>query len=164
MSTNAGASPYRAAIERAAIEADLEPALVEAVVLQESSGHADAFRHEPAYYERYVRNVSRWADWEPRRVASSYGLMQVMYPTALQAGWSGEPEELFRIDVNLRVGCVVLSSLVKQFANDLHTALGAYNAGPGNAGSIAAHAYADSVMAKYRRLRGNYDTPSTVNA
>lgn len=155
---------YRAQIRIAAVAHGLDPYLVEAVVENESSGRADAFRYEPVYYERYVRNSPRWDDWVPRRVASSYGLMQVMYLTALDTGWKGEPEELFIITTNLEVGCTVLARLAMRFNNDIALMLGGYNAGPGGANSLAGVTYAKRVMRIYDRLRvlDNGDAPIKV--
>jgi soluble lytic murein transglycosylase-like protein len=85
------ASVYRPQIERIAGRYDLDPVLVEAVVWTESTDHTDAFRPEPNFYRRYLKGKPEWAGWVPRRISSSYGLMQVMYTTAILNGWAGEP-------------------------------------------------------------------------
>ena len=145
-------SPYREAIRSAAIVVGLDARLVEAVVLQESGGRADAFRYEAGYFARYLATNPRFAEWEPRRVASSYGLMQVMYPTALDLGFRGEPEELFRIALNLQLGSTLLAKLLARFAGSVPMALAAYNGGPGNVQQVKPRRYAEQVLGRYRAL------------
>jgi soluble lytic murein transglycosylase-like protein len=152
-------SPYRAVIERAAADHDLDPLLVEAVVWQESSGMADAFRYEPGYWERYCKNDPRWTGWEPRRVASSYGLMQLMYPTALDTGYVGEPEGLFDINTNVQLGCRLLAKLLAHWNGDVLKALASYNGGLGGVNRSQPMHYAHQVATRYERYRA-LATPS----
>jgi soluble lytic murein transglycosylase-like protein len=118
--------------------------LVEAVVWTESTDHTDAFRPEPNFYRRYLKGKPEWAGWVPRRISSSYGLMQVMYTTAILNGWAGEPEELFLPEIGLTAGCARLRYLfawagrVAEPQADadviLSTTLAAYNGGQGGNG------------------------------
>lgn len=124
-------TPYRAEIEAAAKAHGLEPDLVEAVVMTESSGHTDAFRWEPNFYAKYLAGKPQWADWAPRRVASSYGLMQVMYVVARELGFTGEPELLFVPRVGLDWGCRKLATLLAWSGGNVLQALAAYNGGKG---------------------------------
>jgi soluble lytic murein transglycosylase-like protein len=146
-------SPYREEIRRAAWKHGLDPLLVEAIVWQESAGRADAFRFEPAYYDRYVAGKPEWATWEPRRVASSYGLMQIMYLTALAHEWSGPPEGLFDIPTNLDIGCRILRRLLETFKFDVLKGLAAYNGGPGGVTRPLPLRYAREVRDRYARLQ-----------
>jgi soluble lytic murein transglycosylase-like protein len=146
-------SPYREAIVVAANNYGLDPLLVEAVVQQESSGRADAFRHEPAFWARYCAMKAQYRTEDPRRIASSYGLMQVMYPTAYGVGFRGQPEELFGIETNLDIGCRVLKSLLVRTSGDLRAALASYNGGPAGATATIPLRYADEVLARYRQLQ-----------
>lgn len=152
-------SPFREEIAKAAARHGLDPWLVEAVVQQESSGKADAFRFEPGYYERYIKKNPKWKGWEPRRVASSYGLMQVMYPTAVEHGFDQDPEALFLIPVNLEIGCRVLKRLIERFSGDVKTALSAYNGGPAGISRPVPRQYAHIVFLRYETLRGSPDRP-----
>jgi soluble lytic murein transglycosylase-like protein len=122
---------YRTEIEGAAHEHGLEPDLVEGVVLTESSGRTDAFRYEPGFYERYLKGRPAWKDQIPRRISSSYGLMQVMYTTAVEHGFTGEPEELFIPKRGLDMGCTILAHLMEWSELDPMKALAAYNGGKG---------------------------------
>lgn len=138
-------TPYRSQIETAAKAYWLDPNVVEAVVLTESSGHTDAFRFEPDFWTRYLKDKPEYASAIPRRVSSSYGLMQVMYTTACERGYRGEPEILFVPHINLAYGCKHLAHLVQWAGGNIDKALAAYNAGKGNWDSLAGQAYAARV-------------------
>lgn len=161
---------FRAAIEHAAATHGLDPDLVEAVVEQESAGRWFAYRYEPAFYTRYLMNKPEWRGREPREVAASYGLMQVMFTTAIENGFRGAPWDLFRPDVALDLGCKHLARLVAAMRarytggtvgaenTILRSALASYNGGTrGNEPDGAPdrnHAYADAVMARYTAIKG----------
>lgn len=146
---------YRSLIEETAACRGVDPDLLEALVSVESSGRADAFRHEPGYYRRYLAGKPEWAGKIPRRVSSSYGLCQIMYPTALQYGFTPtyEPEMLFLPATNLDLGAKILAALLKKYGGDAHAALQAYNGGPGSVGSAATIAYADKVLRRMAALK-----------
>jgi len=124
---------YRTEIRAAAAQFGLDPLLLEAQVLAESSGNADAFRFEQAFWNNYLKNKAEWASSVPRRVSSSYGLMQIMYPVAKEIGFTGEPEELFVPTVNLQWGCKKFRQLLNWAGGDVVKALVAYNGGKGSA-------------------------------
>lgn len=155
---------YTALIAEVALAYKLEPVLVEAVVLKESAGNTDAFRFEVNFYNRYLKVAPEWA-WarqkyaNPRRISSSYGLMQVMWVVALEEGYSKDvpPEGLFVPKVGLVYGCRRLQKLMlwaKGFPavdpdNQLLAALASYNGGRGGntPGSILRNgAYARDVL------------------
>lgn len=146
-------NPYRGAIEEAARKAGLDPDLVEAVCWQESNFRADAFRFEPGFWEKYLRQNSVYASAVPRRVASSYGLMQIMYPAAREAGFVGEPEGLFVPEVNLSWGCKILANLLSWAQGQEQQALAAYNGGRRNWRGSLPTAYARSVATKLSFVR-----------
>ncbi len=159
---------YHAEIAAAAAKHGLDPDLVAAVVDQESNGWASAYRYEPDFFDRYLKNNPLYADRNPREVSASYGLMQIMYPTAVDAGFSGQPWELFAPTVNLEWGCRVLSGLMR-WARSLYTglsseasgvvtrsALAAYNGGKGKnapTGVLRNRAYADEVLMRYAKIK-----------
>lgn len=107
----------------------LTPDVVEAVVRTESSGQAHAYRHEPGYWERYCKRHPVFSKGEPARIASSYGLMQVMYPTAYSLGFRGAPEELFVPETSLLYGLLLLRDNLRWSQGRLDAALAAYNGG-----------------------------------
>jgi len=122
---------YRAEIETFASRHDLNPNVIEAIVLVESAGKAHAFRHEPGFWRRYMQGKPEWDGAIPERVSSSYGLMQIMYTTALQQGFDDQPEYLFVPTINLEYGCKHFRWLLN-WANDELKAIAAYNGGKGN--------------------------------
>lgn len=133
LATSMTRTDYRKEIEGAAHEHGLDPNLVEAVVICESSGRTDAFRFEPGFYERYIKGKPIWSGLNPRRIASSYGLMQVMYTTALEHGYPyPEPEKLFIPEVGLDWGCCVLAAFCEWAEGDVMKTLASYNGGKGN--------------------------------
>lgn len=120
---------------------DLDPVLVEAVVFTESNGKTNAFRYEPAFWDRYMRDKPEWDGANPQRVSASYGLMQVMFVTAIElAGMerTEPPEYLFVPLIGLEAGCRVLRERLTWAKGDVDAALAAYNGGKmGNAPGTA---------------------------
>lgn len=143
---------YRREIVQAAREHGLDPNLVEAVVVIESSGRTDAFRYEPGFWDRYLRTNVDYLGEVPRRVSSSYGLMQVMAPVARELGLTREPEYLFVPSVGLHFGCLKLANLLKWAQGDTAKALEAYNGGKGSVGSQATKRYAAKVIQKWDEI------------
>jgi soluble lytic murein transglycosylase len=106
--------PYRQWVEAAAAEFSLSPALLWAVMREES-------RFQPAVVSR----------------VGALGLMQIMPATgkSIAAALETEPggDELLSPEVNIRFGAYYLRDMLERFGNDLDMALAAYNAGPANA-------------------------------
>ncbi|MGC2854125.1 lytic transglycosylase domain-containing protein [Novispirillum sp. DQ9] len=94
------------------IPADVEPALVHALIRQESNFHATV-----------------------RSSAGAIGLMQIMPATAKlvakQVGVPHNPESLDTPAYNVRLGSAYLEDLVRRFSGSYPLALAGYNAGPG---------------------------------
>ncbi len=159
---------YRPEIENAAAAHGLDADLVAALVEAESNGWASAFRYEPDFWTRYLAHNPRYKDRNPREVSASYGLCQVMYPTAVDHGFTGEPWELFAPTVSLEYGCRVLAKLMawaraqytglasKEAVSVTRAALASYNGGKGGNdpnGPLRNREYVDRVMEKYDRIR-----------
>ncbi len=104
--------PYESAVGAAASLTKLEPALIYAVIRQESLYRPDA-----------------------ASAAGAVGLTQVMPATArrIAAAWN-EPEpqraDLLTPAVNIKLGAAELRDLVSRFEEQLPVGLAAYNAGP----------------------------------
>jgi soluble lytic murein transglycosylase-like protein len=147
----------RPLIAQAAKEHGLEPLVVEAVVVVESSGLAHAYRYEPGYWTRYLADQDEYKSLNPRRVSASYGLMQVMYPTARQHGFpaTADPELLFVPTFNLKYGCLHLMSLMDWSGGILAQALAAYNGGKRGNGfpPYRNQHYVHKVLAAWDRLK-----------
>lgn len=146
-------STYRKEIEFAAKQVGLDPDLVEGVMLQESSARADAFRVEPEFYAKYLASLPFYASFNnPRRVGSSYGLMQIMFSTAREYGYTGAPEGLFDIETNLKLGAKILASLLRK-TGDVAMALAAYNGGLGGTNKPIPRAYAAQVLGRIHAIK-----------
>ena len=154
---------YRPILTPIANAYTLDPRLVEAVVWTESRGQADAFRFEPKFWERYLAKLPEYKGTVPRRVSSSYGLMQIMYVTAKELGFSDEPERLFLVKENLHWGCRKLQQLTTWAAGfptvpydlRLQAICASYNGGRGGntpGTELRNQKYADRVLATYREL------------
>ena len=130
---------YRPLIEAVATQHGLPPLLVAAVAQRESAFKADAFRHEPQFWVRYMKSSPQYHHLHPRRYASSYGLMQPMWVVAVEEGLdqARPPEVLFVPEESLEYGCRRLRKCLdwaKQFVGAsekeaLLSGLAAYNGG-----------------------------------
>jgi soluble lytic murein transglycosylase-like protein len=145
-------TPYRSLIEHAAARYRLDPNLVEAVCIAESSGLTSAFRYEPGFYTRYLKGKPEYAGMIPQRVSSSYGLLQVMYTTAQQYGYQEPPEHLFVPETGLKYGCLHLAAMVDWAGGNVRQALAGYNGGKGNWKADQPQRYASRVLALYRSV------------
>lgn len=127
---------YAKEIERAAREADIDPALVHAIVFVESRYNAKA-----------------------RSPKGAIGLMQVLPETAARFGVRDPGHSA---EANLRAGTRYLRALMTLFDNRLDLVLAAYNAGEnavlGHGRAIPPYAetraYVPAVLTKYGEWRG----------
>ncbi len=124
-------------IDQAAQQLRISQALLEAVIHEESGGDPDAFPEHP------------------ERDGASFGLMQLLLPTARMVGFTGKAPQLFGPDMNIRLGAAYLASLVHQYTLP-DVALVAYNGGPGAAWRYTHHlpagpaaGYSRTVMALF---------------
>jgi soluble lytic murein transglycosylase-like protein len=130
---------------RAAAAQALDPALVCAVVEQESGWNPWAMRYEPAFFAKYVANLytnNKISASEAYARGFSWGLMQVMGQVARETGFDAaflsalcDPEQ------GLATGCKVLRKKFNAMAGDMTRALLAWNGG-------ANPAYAAQVLAR----------------
>jgi len=94
----------------AAAKHALDPALVCAVVEQESAWDTHAIRYEPAFRTRYVAPLKLTPTEEIAR-SISWGLMQVMGQVAREHGFDGKfLSALCEPAAGLDIGCAVLAS------------------------------------------------------
>ncbi len=103
----------------------LDPALVCAVIEQESSWNPYAMRYEPTFFSRYVAPLytnNKITASEAWARGFSWGLMQVMGHVAREHGFAaGEHpflSELCDPEQGIAVGCRVLSAKLALAAND----------------------------------------------
>jgi soluble lytic murein transglycosylase-like protein len=118
---------------KAAAAHNLDPALVCAVVEQESSWNPWAMRYEPFFFAKYVSTLytnNKITASEAYARGFSWGLMQVMGQTARELGFDAtflstlcDPEQ------GLTIGCKLLRKKLDAMANDTTRALQAWNGG-----------------------------------
>ena len=133
------------AARKAAATQSLDPALVCAVVEQESGWNPWAIRYEPLFFAKYVAGLytnNKVSASEAYARGFSWGLMQVMGQVAREAGFDSlylsalcDPEQ------GLAVGCKVLRKKFDAASGDTTRALLAWNGG-------ANPAYAAQVLAR----------------
>lgn len=143
--------PWRDRICRIARAYSLDPFLVAAVVVQESEGNTFAIRPEMGFWARYLPGIMKlfqrtpskrddqWAAF-PQLASASYGLMQVLYVTAIELGAVlMYPTELCNPDVGLEYGCRKLADCLHRANGDVGVALRLYNGGFYYAGDVLGH-------------------------
>uniref|UniRef100_A0A6M3JRC3 Putative transglycosylase n=1 Tax=viral metagenome TaxID=1070528 RepID=A0A6M3JRC3_9ZZZZ len=165
---------WDALIQSAAMEAGIDPSILAAVVAIESKGNPRATRYEPAYQRRYVEpNSALMAlPWGARRIATSYGLGQMMYPTALEVGLPSTtaPEALFDPALNLRLSARYLAKCLRRSSGNVEDAISRYNSGQplSKAPAYTRGEHLPRFRAAWARARGQVlsslvsFTPSTV--
>jgi soluble lytic murein transglycosylase-like protein len=130
---------------KAAAAQSLDPALVCAVVEQESAWNPWSMRYEPAFFAKYVASLytnNKVSASEAYARGFSWGLMQVMGQVARENGFDAlflsalcDPEQC------LAVGCKVLRKKFDAMAGDTTRALLAWN-------GSANPSYAPQVLAR----------------
>lgn len=137
----------------------IAPSLLAAVITQESDGRENAYRYEPAFYNRYIKGNRDWMRHkyynQPRVISASYGLCQLMFTTAWQYATPSEREQmianyniLYNPAFNMELGCRLIKYLWNKYGNR-RDVLAAYNAGEGcvKRKCSAGYRYAGSVLA-----------------
>jgi soluble lytic murein transglycosylase-like protein len=144
----------RALIEKIALTVGLPVDHLAAQVLVESSGDPNAFRYEHAFFVSYIKDnpAAKGYRFGPL-AACSYGLLQILYETALEIGFIGRPEYLFDPEVGLTAGAKHMKKTWDWAGGtlaDYPRALSAYNGGQGlarKAPPFANQSYIDKVYA-----------------
>jgi soluble lytic murein transglycosylase-like protein len=113
---------------------------------------------DPALGFRLVKIESDFKR-EARSAAAAFGYTQLQVATARFYEPAITEQKLLDRDVNLRLGFRFLNDLMKQYRNDMHLALLAYNRGPGRVDQILAqggdpkNGYSEAVLNGYRAPR-----------
>lgn len=121
-------SAHRPDILTTAARYHLDPYLLEAQVWVESSDNPFAFRYESSFYTTYLKAKPFWSAWGPL-AACSYGLLQILFATAVEDGFAKRPEELFVPIIGLDAGAYHLRTLLDRLKGDPSAALASYNGG-----------------------------------
>lgn len=134
------------------------------MAIVESALDVRAYRHEPMFWERYLKNNDDWKDKDPKIVSSSFGVLQIMFTTAWSLGFRGQAEDLYNPVINIELGAKLMRQLMdrtKSTTNEafwpLDIAICRYNGGsignPRSDGTLRNQSYLDKVKAKYWELR-----------
>src|SRR5579872_1543427 len=118
---------------RIASQHGLEPALVCAVIEQESAWNPWAVRYEPGFLSRYVAplyTAGKFSATEAYTRAMSWGLMQVMGQVAREFDFQPAAlSELCDPATGIEFGCRILAKHVARSKGDIPAALLAWNGG-----------------------------------
>ncbi len=147
-------------------EMKIEPWFLKAIALQESSFNWTARRFEPRFYKRYIKDKPtflshRYYD-HPEVIASSFGLMQLMYTTAELVGLPRESnwsELCYPPEFNILLGARYLTRKLDYYGN-ISSAIAAYNAGTARiregSGEYENQWYVDKVMKYADRFKSDF--------
>lgn len=145
---------FKELAEKYGAEFGVNPLLIEAVIMIESSGMKWASRYEPNW--RWFLNPVKYAKilistqkTERIHQATSWGLMQVMGTVARELGFKGHLPKLCDPHTGIYYGTKKLSILLKKHG-PAPRALAAYNAGSPN--SKAGAKYAQKVLKKLEEI------------
>jgi len=129
--------------QQIAVKHSLNPALVCAVIEQESGWNPWAMRFEPAFERRYIHPALPLApSTEELSLAISWGLMQVMGETAREHGFTSRfLNALCDPGIGVSVGCTVLSGKLDKAKGGIRKGLLSWNGGANND-------YAEQVLAR----------------
>ena len=118
-----------AVVRDAATRHSLDPALVCAVIEQESAWDTHAMRYEPGFRLRYVAPLRLPPSEEIAR-SISWGLMQVMGQVAREHEFSGKfLSALCDPATGIEIGCRVLAAKLAGAAGDISRGLQLWNGG-----------------------------------
>jgi soluble lytic murein transglycosylase-like protein len=122
--------PEFLALARAAASSRaIDPALVCAIIEQESVWDPHAMRYEPAFRTRYVAPLGLPTTEEVAR-SISWGLMQVMGQVAREHGFTGKfLSALCEPAIGIELGCTVLAAKFAGANGDATRALESWNGG-----------------------------------
>lgn len=136
---------YDQIIQAASVNYDVPVPLIKAVIMTESTFRPNAYRAEPAISD------------------GSYGLMQVLFRTAVGLGFPNDPSQhqrLFDPATNIDLGTKLLSQLQARYSG-VDEIYAAYNAGVArrNAAGQFTNSKGDTaVQTRVDRFLGYYDT------
>lgn len=143
-------------VKKYAVINGLDPNLVAAFIMTESSGNPQATRFEPGW--KYFLNPALFSDdtdLEKQQQATSWGLMQVMGTIARELGYSGDLTALAQPDLGVKYGCLKLKQLAGKYAGQSDM-IAAYNAGSPRRlddGEYTNQKYVDTVLGYFVKFQ-----------
>lgn len=138
----------------------LDPDLVAAFVMTESSGKTGATRFEPKWHYFLFPHALEPEEMESERKkqATSWGLMQVMGSVARELGYEGDLADLGQIDIGLEYGCKLLHKFMNKYGTELKDVIASYNAGSprkNDDGTYVNEKYVDTVINYLAELKSD---------
>jgi soluble lytic murein transglycosylase len=123
-------------------------------------GHARNYELDPALLAAVIYQESRF-DARAESSSGAIGLMQLLPETAkgiaLRTGGSRfEVADLYDPEINVRYGAWYLRHLLTKYGGDVHKALAAYNGGQGNVDRGVEFDETKAYVARVRELRDIY--------
>lgn len=112
-----------------ALQNELDPALVCAIVEQESAWNHWAIRYEPAFYIHYVMPIRGLSATEAYARSFSWGLMQIMGEVAREEGFKDDLPSLCNPATGLIAGCTHFKRKMVSAENNVNKALLLWNGG-----------------------------------
>lgn len=149
-------------------EEGVEPWVLKAIAHAESGQDWMAYRHsqgEKAFYRKRIKGRADWTGHryynQPEIIAASWGLMQVLYTTAIMYGFPREgcPWDLLQPETNVRIAARYLKALMDRWPH-ISSAVSAYNAGTPrltDGGKFQNQGYVDKVMRLAERFRKDWE-------
>ena len=142
--------------------------LLKAIAEVESGMNQKAYRFEPGFWNKYLKDNPEWKDKDPAIVSASHGLLQIMWTTAWSLGFRGTTgEELEDPATNIMLEAKLIRSLIDKVRAkgvcqnnglwEIEVATALYNGGsrdnPDASGKLRNQRYVDRVMDAYWALR-----------
>ena len=142
----------------------LRKLLLKSIAICESSLNKDAYRYEPAFWDKYLKNNPLYKDKEIALVSASHGLFQIMFPTAcelLETKAELTREDLCNPFLNTELAAKyirkILDKVIAQRVCDkyywfspIEVVMARYNSGytsnPSDDGVLRGQKYADRIM------------------
>lgn len=143
-----------AEIEAKAGTFDVDPDVIEALVMAESGGRINASRYEPNFYAKYVRD-GEYPKEMHKELSTSWGLMQVMGLVAYEYGLRHNIKKtLCTIEGGIWYGMMHFARFLRKYGN-LDDAIASYNAGSPRkkAGRYTNQKYVDKVKQYIEELK-----------
>lgn len=153
---------YMPVIREVCSDLNLNPNMIAALILTESTGKTCAMRFEPGWrwfaptvdIKTFAENIGCSFETEKNGQATSWGLLQVMGTVAREHGFRGWFSELCQPEVGIRYGALHFKKMFKR-EGTLEAAVSSYNAGSVKMtprGMFKNQRYVDKVMKIYREL------------
>lgn len=140
----------------------IDPALLDAIIVTESTYNPWQIRYEPTFVSNvipngFARKNDITIDTEAQLQKFSFGLCQIMGGVARGMGFGGLLTNLLEPGINLALGANLIANLTKRFPL-LDDAIAAYNAGRPNLdadGRYRNQEYVDKVTQTMTRLKAS---------